>query len=97
MFYEQVEGAAMGSLVSPIVANLYMEHFEGEAPRSSSHPPGFGTGLWMTLGSSNNKPLFLDHINSIDPRIKFMVKGNLENVAIPFPGYLGPIRGRQFP
>ena len=27
-FYEQVEGAAMGSPVSPIVANLYMEHFE---------------------------------------------------------------------
>ena len=26
-FYEQVEGAAMGSMVSPIVANLYMEHF----------------------------------------------------------------------
>ena len=30
-FYEQVEGAAMGSLVSPIVANLYMEHFERKA------------------------------------------------------------------
>ena len=30
-FYEQVEGAAMGSPVSPIVANLYMEHFEGES------------------------------------------------------------------
>ena len=29
--YEQVEGTAMGSLVSPIVANLYMEHFEREA------------------------------------------------------------------
>ena len=27
-FYEQVEGAAMGSPVSPIVANLYMEHLE---------------------------------------------------------------------
>ena len=25
-FYEQVEGAAMGSLVSPIVPNLYMEY-----------------------------------------------------------------------
>ena len=37
-FYEQVEGAAMGSPVSPIVANLYMEHFEGEALRSASHP-----------------------------------------------------------
>ena len=36
-FYEQVEGAAMGSPVSPIVDNLYMEHFEGEALRSASH------------------------------------------------------------
>ena len=30
-FYEQVEGVAMGSLVSPIVVNLYMEHFVNEA------------------------------------------------------------------
>ena len=26
--YEQLEGAAMGSPVSPIVANIFMEHFE---------------------------------------------------------------------
>ena len=55
-FYEQVEGAAMGSPVSPILANLHMEHLDGEAFRSASHPPGFGIGLWMTLGSFNNKP-----------------------------------------
>ena len=54
-FYEQVEGVAMGSLVSPIVANLYMEHFERKAKRSASNPPGFSLGLWMTCGSSNNK------------------------------------------
>ena len=30
-FYEQVEGAAMGSPVSSIVANLYMEHLEQKA------------------------------------------------------------------
>ena len=30
-FYEQVEGAAMGSPVSPIVANLYMEYLEEKA------------------------------------------------------------------
>ena len=30
-FYEQVEGTAMGSWVSSIVANLYMEHLEREA------------------------------------------------------------------
>ena len=37
-FYEQVEGAAMGSLVSPTVANLYMKHFEREALWSASTP-----------------------------------------------------------
>ena len=31
-----------------------------------------------------HKQLFLDHINSIDPSIKFTVKGNQENGAIPF-------------
>ena len=35
-FYEQVEGTAMGSPVSPLVANLYMEHFEREALQSAS-------------------------------------------------------------
>ena len=58
-FNEQVEGAAIGSLVSPIVANLYMEHFEREALRSATNPPGFGLGLglWMTLLSSRNRPI----------------------------------------
>ena len=36
--YEQVEGVAMASPVSLIVANLYMQHFEGEALRSASQP-----------------------------------------------------------
>ena len=31
-----------------------------------------------------HKQLFLDHINSIDPSIKFTVEGNQENGAIPF-------------
>ena len=54
-FYEQVEGVAMGSPVSPIVANLYMEHFERKALRSASNLPRYVIGLWMTHGSSNNK------------------------------------------
>ena len=29
-FYEQVEDTAVGSLISPIVANLYMEHLREE-------------------------------------------------------------------
>ena len=53
-FYEQVEGVAVGSPVSPIVANLYMEHFERKALWFASNPPGIGLDLWMTLGSFNN-------------------------------------------
>ena len=40
-FYEQVEGVVMGSPVSPIVADLYMKHFEREALSSASNPPGY--------------------------------------------------------
>ena len=40
-FYEQVEGVAMGSLVSPIVANLYMEHFEREVIQQRVHKQEF--------------------------------------------------------
>ena len=53
--YEQVEGAPMGSLVSPIVANLYMESFERKALSSAINPPGYGTGLGVTHGSSKNR------------------------------------------
>ena len=38
-YFEWLEGAAMGSPISPIVANLYMESFEVEAIRSAPHPP----------------------------------------------------------
>ena len=55
-FFEQVEGAAMGSPVSPIVANLYMEYLEQKALSTASHPLGSGTGMWMTLLLSTRKP-----------------------------------------
>ena len=50
--FEQVEGAAMGSPLSPIVANIYMEHFETRALETAPHPQAFGRGLWMTHLSS---------------------------------------------
>ena len=50
----------MGSSVSPIVANLYMECFERKALRSAINPPRHDLGLWMTPGSSKNR-----HTNKI--------------------------------
>lgn len=40
-YYLQIHGAAMGSPVSPIVCNLYMEHFETLALTTAPHPPGW--------------------------------------------------------
>ena len=54
-FCKQVEGAAMGSPVSPIVANLCMEYLEQESLSTAPNPPGSGAGLWMTPLSSTRK------------------------------------------
>ena len=73
-FYEQVEGAAMGSPVSPIVANLYMEYFERKALASAINPPWvwyrFVDDTWV-IQQQAQKQAFLDYINSVDPAIKF--------------------------
>ena len=38
-YFEQTQGAAMGSPVSPVLANLYMESFENRALSSAVNPP----------------------------------------------------------
>ena len=38
-FYEQISGAAMGSPISPIVANLFTEDFEVKAISPAKNPP----------------------------------------------------------
>ena len=78
----------MGSPVSPIVANFYMEYLEQKALITAPNPPGSGAGLWMTPLSSIhmefNKQGFFQHINSVDPAIKFTVEDNKEDGSIPF-------------
>ena len=46
-FYEQTEGAARGSPISPIIANLYMKAFEKKAISTVPYPPVCGEDLWM--------------------------------------------------
>ena len=86
-FYEQVEGAAMGSPLGPIVANIYMESFEVEALRSAPHPPV----LWkrfvddtFTILQSSKKDGFLEYLNSIDQQIQFTAENQKEDGAMPF-------------
>ena len=54
-FYEQVKGAAMGSPVSPIVANLYMKYFEQKALSTATHSKVLVQVMWMTSLLSKRK------------------------------------------
>ena len=46
-FYLQLEGTAMGSPISPIIANLFLEDLEAKALSSSPHPHPCGKGMLM--------------------------------------------------
>ena len=85
--YEQLEGAAMGSPISPVVANLYMENFEQKAISTAPHPPY----LWkrfvddtFTIIESSQKRAFLDHINYFDQHIQFACEEQREDGFTPF-------------
>ena len=86
-FYEQVEGVAMRSPVSTMVANLYMEYFEQKALTTATHLPR----MWLrnvndtfVIQKEDHKQNFLQHINCVDLAIKFTVEDNKEDGAIPF-------------
>ena len=86
-FYEQVEGAAMGSPVRPIVSNIYMEYLEQKDLSTAPTPPRFWCRYvddTFVIHKEVNKQGFLQHINSVDPAIKFTVEDNKEDGSIPF-------------
>jgi hypothetical protein len=73
-FFLQIHGAAMGSPVSPIVCNLYMESFEQRAIQEALHPPR----LWkryvddtFTIMNKAESSEFTTHLNSLDADIKW--------------------------
>ena len=72
--YKQVHGTAMGSPVSVVVANLVMEDVEERALESFHSPPRFWKRYVDDTFTSLPKSLiasFLDHLNGIEPSIKF--------------------------
>ena len=77
----------MGSPISPIVANLYMEDFETKAISSAVHPPSiwkrFVDDTFVVIESSR-KEEFLDHINNMDPHIQFTTEDAKPDGSLPF-------------
>ena len=87
VFYQQIKGAAMGSPVSPIVANIFMEAFESRALATAIHPPKFWRRYvddTCVIQDQSHKEEFLHHINSVDNAIQFTVEESKEDGSIPF-------------
>ena len=75
--YKQIHGCAMGSPVSPVVANLCMEIIEESAISASATPPK----VWkryvddsFVIIKKNSVSTFHDTLNSIDPKISFTIE-----------------------
>ncbi|KAI8485712.1 hypothetical protein Bbelb_365460 [Branchiostoma belcheri] len=86
-FYQQMHGCAMGSPVSPIVVNLYMEKFENKALSTfNDTPPAnwfrYVDDTWCRL-KKRVAADFFDHINQIDDNIKFTQEPSHGNM-LPF-------------
>ena len=86
-FFEQTKGAAMGSPVSPIVANIYMEAFEDRAINTALHPPK----IWkryvddtFVIQQESQKEEFFQNINQVDTSIKFTMEEAGPDGSIPF-------------
>ncbi|XP_022111224.1 uncharacterized protein LOC110990496 [Acanthaster planci] len=82
--YEQTDGAAMGSPVSAVIANLYMESFEEEALQSC--PPDCCPTLWkryvddtFVIAPRDQVSPLLDHLNSLKPSIQFTIENEQDN------------------
>ena len=76
----------MGSPVSPIVCNFYIEYFESLALSSAPHPPGWWYRYVDDTHTKQKKKYvdeFINHINSIDPDIKFTIE-KAENNSLFF-------------
>jgi hypothetical protein len=78
-FFQQKDGIAMGSSLSPVICNICMEHFEKLALDSAQYKPL----LWLLyvddifvvwLHGLDWLHNFLNHLNSLRPSIQFTME-----------------------
>ena len=86
-YYQQTEGMAMGSPLSPVIANIYMEHFEDMALEMAPLKPSvwlrYVDDTFVLWEHQEDVAAFLEHINSLRPSIQFTMEREKNN-KLPF-------------
>ncbi|XP_041469960.1 uncharacterized protein LOC121419573 [Lytechinus variegatus] len=84
-YYKQLQGAAMSSPLSPIIANIFMEHFEHQALKTADKLPS----LWLRYVDDtfviwpHSTPDLHQFLNHQQPSIKFTMETQRDK-SIPF-------------
>jgi hypothetical protein len=85
-FFQQKDGMVMGNSLSPIVSNIFMEHFEKLALDSAPYKPS----LWRRYvddtfavwpHGSERLQDFFDHLNNLRPSICFTMEIKSDNAV----------------
>ena len=86
---DQIDGAAIGSPLGPVLANLFMSFFH-EANWIKEYGPGnilfykrYVDDIFCLLNNENEAEHFLEYLNSKHTGIKFTMETEVEN-KIPF-------------
>ena len=86
-YYDQIDGVAMGSPLGPVLANIFMCHFEEKWVFNSIGRPSiwfrYVDDTFTLFDSKSNALHFLQNLNSCHVNIKFTIEFE-ENNVLPF-------------
>ena len=85
-FYEQTDGVTMGSPLSPVIANFYMEDFEMKAIEKATHKPAcwyrYVEDTFVIWPHGKEKLTdFLNHLNGIHNNINSLWKYKMKDTS----------------
>jgi hypothetical protein len=98
--FQQKYGMALGSSLSPIISNVFMEHFEKRALYLAEYKPSLWPWYVDTFVVWPHGPEqlqnFLNHLNSLRTSVRFIMETESESV-ISFVGVLVIRKGQHWP